>query len=53
MGHALESRPGASGRELTRGGALLATALDTLRALGRAVVTVDDRWYPAGAVMGG
>jgi hypothetical protein len=45
--------PGASGRELTRGGGLLATALDTLRALGRAVVTVDDRWYPAGAVMGG
>jgi hypothetical protein len=53
MGRTLESRPGASGRELTRGGGLLATALDTLRALGRAVVTVDDRWYPAGAVMGG
>jgi 5-methylcytosine-specific restriction endonuclease McrA len=53
MGHALDERPGASGRELTRGGGLLATALDTLRALGRAVVTVDDRWYPAGAVMGG
>jgi 5-methylcytosine-specific restriction endonuclease McrA len=53
MGHALDATPGASGRELTRGGGLLATALDTLRALGRAVVTVDDRWYPAGAVMGG
>ena len=53
MGLALVENPGASGRELTRGGGLLATALDTLRALGRAVVTVDDRWYPAGAVMGG
>jgi hypothetical protein len=48
----LDARPGASGREITRGGGLIATALDTLRALGRAVVTVDDRWYAAGAVMG-
>jgi hypothetical protein len=52
VGHALDEQPGASGRELTRGGGLMATALDTLRALGRAVVTIDDRWYPAGAVMG-
>jgi hypothetical protein len=52
VGHALGECPGATGRELTRGGGLMATALDTLRALGRAVVTVDDRWYAAGAVMG-
>jgi 5-methylcytosine-specific restriction endonuclease McrA len=53
VGHALGETPGATGRELTRGAGLVATALDTLRALGRAVVTVDDRWYPAGAVMMG
>ena len=52
VGHALKSQPGATGRELTRGAGLLAAALDTLRALGRAVVTVDDRWFPAEAVMG-
>jgi hypothetical protein len=52
MGHALDENPGASGRELTRGAGLVAAALDTLRALGRAVVTVDDRWFPAGAVLG-
>ena len=27
------------------------TALDTLRALGRAVVTPDERWFPAGVVL--
>jgi hypothetical protein len=52
MGHTLEEGPGTTGRALTRGGGLVATALDTLRALGRAVVTVDDRWFPAGAMMG-
>jgi 5-methylcytosine-specific restriction endonuclease McrA len=52
VGHALAERPGATGRELTRGAGLVATALDTLRALGQAVVTLDDRWFPAGAVMG-
>jgi 5-methylcytosine-specific restriction endonuclease McrA len=52
VGHVLDENPGATGRELTRGGGLVAAALDTLRALGRAVVTVDDRWFPAGAVMG-
>jgi hypothetical protein len=53
VGDLLDMNPGATGRELTRGGGLIATALDTLRALGRAVVTVDDLWFPAGAVMGG
>ena len=52
VGRVLDENPGATGRELTRGGGLLAAALDTLRALGRAVVTVDDRWFAAGAVMG-
>ncbi len=57
VGRELEARPGTSGRELTQAGrasgsGLLATALETLRALGRAVATVDDRWYPAGAVLG-
>jgi hypothetical protein len=52
VGQMLDEDPGASGREITRGGGLVAAALDTLRALGRAVVTVDDRWFPAGAVMG-
>jgi hypothetical protein len=47
VGQTLDENPGATGRELTRGGGLVAAALDTLRALGRAVVTVDDRWYPA------
>jgi hypothetical protein len=48
----LDENPGAIGRKLTRGGGLVAAALDTLRALGQAVVTIDDRWYPAGAVLG-
>jgi hypothetical protein len=52
VGQILDEDPGASGREITRGGGLVAAALDTLRALGRAVVTVDDRWFPARAVMG-
>ncbi len=52
VGDLLDERPGASGREITGGAGLMAAALDTLRALGRAVVTVDDRWYAAGAVMG-
>jgi hypothetical protein len=53
VGQMLDETPGASGRELTRGGGLMAAALDTLRALGRAVVTGDDRWFPAAAVVGG
>ena len=52
VGQMLDETPGASGRELTRGGGLMAAALDTLRALGRAVVTGDDRWFPAAAVVG-
>jgi hypothetical protein len=52
VGDLLDESPGVTGRELTRGAGLVATALDTLRALGRAVVTVDDRWFPAGAVLG-
>jgi hypothetical protein len=52
MGHTLDENPGATGRDLTHGRGLVAAALDTLRALGRAVVTVDDRWFPAGAVLG-
>jgi hypothetical protein len=52
VGHTLDENPGATGRELIRGRGLVAAALDTLRALGRAVVTVDDRWYPARAVLG-
>ena len=57
VGHVVVERPGTSGREILRGSGasdrgLAATALDTLRALGRAVATVDDRWFPAGAVLG-
>ena len=58
VGARLRETPGESGRALTRGSGiaspgLVATALDVLRALGRAVVTVDDRWFAAEVVVGG
>lgn len=52
VGHPLDANPGATGRELTRGGGLLSTNQDTLCALGQAVVTVEVRWCPAGRRLG-
>ncbi len=58
VGARLRETPGESGRDITRASGpasagLVATALDVLRALGRAVVTVDDRWFAAEVVVGG
>ena len=58
VGAKLRETPGDNGRALTRASGiaspgLVATALDVLRALGRAVVTVDDRWFAAEVVVGG
>jgi 5-methylcytosine-specific restriction endonuclease McrA len=55
---ALDEAPGTSGRGLIRviepeNPGLAAATLSTLRAIGRAVVTVDDQWFGAGVVMGG
>ena len=54
----LDEAPGLSGRGLIgviepENPGLVAATLSALRAIGRAVVTVDDRWFAAGAVMGG
>jgi hypothetical protein len=53
----LDGTPGANGRALVdtlgpENPGLVAATLATMQAVGRAVVTVDDRWFGAGVLMG-